>query len=78
LYRLFRTSSQQQPLVLAMDNLHWIDPTSEAFFAGLIERLVSLPLLVLTTTRPGYRPPWADRSFVMQVALSPLDPDASR
>jgi DNA-binding NtrC family response regulator/tetratricopeptide (TPR) repeat protein len=78
LYRLFRASSRQQPLVLAVDNLHWIDPTSEVFLAGLIERLVSMPLLVLTTTRPGYRPPWGDRSIVMQVALLPLDLDASR
>jgi predicted ATPase len=78
LYRLFHASRRQQPLVLAVDNLHWIDPTSEAFLAGLIERMVSMPLLVLTTTRPSYRPPWGDRSIVMQVALLPLDLDASR
>ena len=78
LYQMFLASSRQQPLVLAVDNLHWIDPTSEAFLAGLIERLASVPLLVLTTTRPGYRPPWGDRSYVMQLALPPLDPDASR
>jgi len=78
LYRLFLASSRQQPLVLAVDNLHWIDPTSEAFLAGLIERLASVALLVLTTARPGYRPPWGDRSYVMQVTLPRLDPNASQ
>jgi DNA-binding NtrC family response regulator/tetratricopeptide (TPR) repeat protein len=78
LYQMFLASSRQQPLVLTVDNLHWIDPTSEALLAGLIERLASVPLLVLTTARPGYRPPWGERSYVMQLALQPLDPDASR
>jgi tetratricopeptide (TPR) repeat protein len=78
LYRVFFASGRQQPLVLAVDNLQWIDPTSEAFLAGLIERLASTPLLVLTTARPGYRPPWGDKSYVMQLTLPPLAPDASR
>jgi AAA ATPase domain len=71
LYQMFLASSRQQPLVLTVDNWHWIDPTSEALLAGLIERLASVPLLVLTTARPGYRPPWGDRSHVMQLAPQP-------
>jgi predicted ATPase len=31
LRQIYLTSSQQHPLVLAVENLHWIDPTSEAF-----------------------------------------------
>jgi tetratricopeptide (TPR) repeat protein len=76
--QIFLASSRQQPLVLAVDNVHWIDPTSEAFLAGLITRVTSASLLVLTTARPGYRPPWGDRSVVTQLALPPLDPAASR
>jgi DNA-binding NtrC family response regulator len=75
--QLFLASSQQQPLVLAVENLHWIDPTSEAFLARLIEQVAGVPLLMLTTTRPGYRPPWGARSYVTQLALAPLDPEAS-
>jgi tetratricopeptide (TPR) repeat protein len=78
LWQVLLATSRQQPLILAVDNLQWIDPTSEAFLAGLIERVANVPLLVLTTTRPGYRPPWVDRSSVMQLALPPLAPDASR
>jgi predicted ATPase len=39
LAQLFLAGSQRQPLVLAVENLHWIDPTSEAFLALLIERM---------------------------------------
>ena len=57
LTQLFLAGSQRQPLVLAVENLHWIDPTSEAFLALLIEQMAGVPLLVLTTTRPGHRAP---------------------
>jgi DNA-binding NtrC family response regulator len=78
LAQLFLAGSQRQPRVLAVENLHWIDPTSEAFLALLIERIAGVPLLVLTTTRPGYRAPWVDRSYVTQLVLPPLDAEASR
>ena len=50
------TSSQQHPLILAVEDLHWIDPTSEEFFASLVEGLAGAAILVLATYRPGYRP----------------------
>ncbi len=55
-------SSRLQPLVLAVEDLHWIDATTEEFLASLVEYLPGTPMLVLTTYRPGYRPPWFDRS----------------
>ena len=36
-------SSQQQPLLLVVENLHWIDPTSEAYLASLVEQLAGCP-----------------------------------
>jgi predicted ATPase len=46
--------------------------------AALVERLAGMSILVLTTYRPGYRPPWLDKSYVSQVALSRLTPADSR
>jgi DNA-binding NtrC family response regulator len=77
LRQLCLRSSQQQPLVIAVENLHWIDPTSEAWLASLVERLPAAPLLVLATYRPGYRPPWLDKSYATQLTLSPLSPQDS-
>ncbi len=65
-------SSRQQPLVLAVEDLHWIDATTEEFLASLIEHLPGTAIMVLTTYRPGYRPPWFDKSYMTQIALMQL------
>ena len=75
---IYLASSQQHPLVLAVENLHWIDPTSEAFLASLIEYLAGARLFVLLTYRPGYRPPWIDKSYATQMVLPPLSARDSR
>jgi predicted ATPase len=82
--RIFATLQQlciqhgrQQPLVLAVEDLHWIDPTSEEWLASLVELLAPVPLLLLTTYRPGYRPLWTDESYATQLALTRLTPEAS-
>jgi tetratricopeptide (TPR) repeat protein len=60
-----------------VENVHWIDPTSEEWLASLVERLTGVPLLLLVTYRPGYRPPWLAHSTATQLALAPLSPDDS-
>jgi class 3 adenylate cyclase/tetratricopeptide (TPR) repeat protein len=67
--------SQCQPLIIAVEDLHWIDTTSEACFAMLAESLGSVPMLLLGTYRPGYRPPWIEQSNVTQIALRRLTPE---
>jgi predicted ATPase len=46
-------AAQQQPLVLAVENLHWSDATSAAWLASLVERLADAAVLLLGTYRPG-------------------------
>jgi predicted ATPase len=57
-------SSRQQPLILAIEDLQWIDQTSEAFLASLVEKMGGTPLLLLATYRPEYRLPWLGKSYV--------------
>ena len=78
LHQLYLHSSQQRPHILAIENLHWIDATSEAYIAALVERLAGAPMLLLVTFRPGYQPAWLDKSYVTQVALQPLARHDSR
>jgi class 3 adenylate cyclase/tetratricopeptide (TPR) repeat protein len=66
------SGSRQRPLVIEIEDLHWIDTTSEAFLASLVESLAGAPILLLTTYRPGYRPPWIDKSYATQIAVSRL------
>jgi len=72
LRQLIRHVSQRQPLLLMVENLHWIDPTSEAWLASLIEHLGDMSLLLVTTYRPGYQPPWITHSAATQMALPHL------
>jgi predicted ATPase/class 3 adenylate cyclase len=64
--------SRQRPLILEIEDLHWIDASSDECLTALIERMAGTPLMVLVTYRPGYRPAWIDKSYVTQVALQPL------
>ena len=66
--------SQQRPLIFAIEDLHWIDKTSEDYLASLVESLVGASLMLLTTYRPGYRPPWLEKSYATQIALRNLGP----
>jgi class 3 adenylate cyclase/tetratricopeptide (TPR) repeat protein len=66
--------SQQRPLIVEIEDLHWIDQTSEAYLSSLVESLTGASILLLTTYRPGYRPPWVEQSYATQVSLPNLTP----
>jgi DNA-binding NtrC family response regulator/tetratricopeptide (TPR) repeat protein len=76
--QLLLASSRHHPVVLAVEDLHWIDPTSEALLASLVDGLAGAAILLLATCRSGYRAPWLDKSYATQIALQPLGPDDSR
>lgn len=78
LLQLCMHGSQQRPLVLELEDLHWSDATSEEWLVALSACLGMLPILVLGTYRPGYRPPWLDKSYATQLALAPLSLRASQ
>ena len=67
--------SQQQPLIFEVEDLHWCDHTSEAYLSELVESLPGAPILLLTSYRPGYRPPWLDKSYATQIPLHSLTPN---
>jgi predicted ATPase len=62
LRHLVLAAAQQQPLILVVENLHWSDPTSEAWLASLVERLSGSAVLLLGTYRPGYQPIWGEHT----------------
>jgi DNA-binding NtrC family response regulator/tetratricopeptide (TPR) repeat protein len=76
--RLLLAHAGPEPLVLLLEDLHWADPTSQEFLGVLAEKLPGASVLVVATTRPGYRGDWLDRSWASQLALPPLSLDESR
>ncbi len=75
LRQVWLRSSRRRPLVLLVEDVHWIDPASETCLAGLAEALGRASLLLVTSYRPGYRPTWIDRSYATQISLAPLRRD---
>ena len=62
-----------QPVVLAVEDLHWADPTTLDVLRGIAERGARSPLYVLITARPEFRPGWGMRSHHATISLAPLD-----
>ena len=60
-----------------LEDLHWIDKVSEEFLGFLAENVRDARILLLATYRPGYRPPWIDKSYAGQTPLQPLSRDDS-
>jgi predicted ATPase len=65
--------ARAQPIVLALEDLHWTDPTTLDVLRGIAERGALAPLFVLVTARPEFRPPWGARSHHAAISLVPLD-----
>jgi class 3 adenylate cyclase/tetratricopeptide (TPR) repeat protein/DNA-binding XRE family transcriptional regulator len=77
LRRLLVAEARQGPLVVLVEDLHWIDHTSEDFLAEFVDELPSVPIMLLVTYRSGYLPRWTGKSFTSQLALRPLSPASS-
>ncbi len=72
LQRLLEARCRLSPVVMVIEDLHWIDSVSEELLGKMIDSEAKLRLLLLTTRRPEYTPPWLDRSNGHQVTLEPL------
>jgi DNA-binding winged helix-turn-helix (wHTH) protein/tetratricopeptide (TPR) repeat protein len=70
---LFLRMAARHPVVMVVEDVHWIDRTSEEFLTTLVERLVGVRAMLIATHRPGYLVPLMDRSYVTQITLSPLN-----
>jgi class 3 adenylate cyclase len=65
--------ARTQPIVLALEDAHWADPTTVDLLRGIAERGALASLFVLITARPEFRPPWGIRSHHGMILLTPLD-----
>jgi class 3 adenylate cyclase/predicted ATPase len=73
LTNLVMAGARSQPVVLTLEDLHWVDPTTLDVLRGIAERGALAPLFVLATARPEFRPPWGARSHHAVISLVPLD-----
>src|SRR5262249_12052225 len=72
LKRVFLRESQEQPLLLVFEDLHWIDSETQALLNSLVESLPSARLLLLVNYRPEYQHGWGGKTYYAQLRLDPL------
>lgn len=72
LIKLFHGSSAEQPLVLVVEDVHWVDPTSLQFLAALIQNSDRQAIFLLITCRPEFKAPWPPGSNQTAITLTPL------
>ena len=72
--RLLLRESQVQPVLLVVENLHWIDTETQAFLDRLVDSLPPARLVLLVTYRPEYQQRWGSKTYYTQLRLDPLTP----
>ena len=73
LIRQLEGLARQQPVVMVFEDAHWIDPTSLELLDLAVERVRSLPVLLIATFRPEFWPPWIGQPQVTMLTLNRLD-----
>jgi class 3 adenylate cyclase/tetratricopeptide (TPR) repeat protein len=73
---LVQARSEREPTVLFLDDLHWIDPGSDAFLAQSVDAAAQTRTLWLVNFRPEYQAAWMSKSYYQQLPLRPLEPEA--
>jgi class 3 adenylate cyclase/tetratricopeptide (TPR) repeat protein len=68
----FENLARRGPVLMLFEDAHWADPTSTELLTLAIERLETLPIMLVVTFRPDYQPPWARHSYVMMLTLNRL------
>ena len=64
----------RQPVLMLFEDAHWSDPTSLELLDLIIDRVPTLPVLLIVTFRPEFTPPWVGRPHVTSLGLNRLPP----
>ncbi|MGB6549559.1 MAG: adenylate/guanylate cyclase domain-containing protein, partial [Xanthobacteraceae bacterium] len=64
--------SAGEPVLIVLEDAHWIDPTTQELLTRLIDSIESARVLAIVTARPEFASPWAGRDHVASLALSRL------
>lgn len=69
--------SETKPLIIAVEDLHWIDKTSEEFLDYFINSLAHNPILLILLYRPEYTHQWGSKSYYSKIGLDQLTIESS-
>ena len=64
--------TRSNPVLIVSEDAHWADPTSLELFGRAVDRIASLPVLLIVTFRPEFEPPWIGRPHVTALTINRL------
>ena len=73
LIRRLEVLAHLRPVIMVFEDAHWIDPTSRELLDLAVERVRSLPVLMIVTFRTEFQSPWTGQPQVSLLALNRLD-----
>lgn len=71
LVEVYTLYTQHKPLVLILEDWHWVDEASEETLLKLLETTSAYPLMVLVNFRPEYSPHWPTYPFHSSIEIKP-------
>lgn len=77
LRRLVLRESQLRPVLLVVEDLHWIDAGTQAFLDRLVDSLPTARLLLVVNYRPEYQHGWGGKTYYTQLRIDPLPPEST-
>ncbi len=69
---LLLREAQLQPLLIVFEDLHWVDPETQALLDSLVESLPTTRVLLLVNFRPEYQSHWNTKTYYAQLRVDPL------
>jgi predicted ATPase len=69
LKQVFVRESLNQPLILILEDLHWLDAETQEFLDTLSEGIAASHILLLVNYRPEYRSAWGQKTYYTQIRL---------
>jgi class 3 adenylate cyclase/tetratricopeptide (TPR) repeat protein len=64
--------ARQRPVLMVLEDAHWVDPTTRELLEMAVERVAQLPVLLVVTFRPEFRPPGIGQAHVTPLTLNRL------
>ena len=68
----FAGLASQHPVLMIFEDVHWTDPTSLEAFGRAVDRIKTLPALLIVTFRPEFNAPWVGQPHVTTLTLNRL------
>jgi len=68
----YRRMVAAQGVLVMVEDMHWIDPTTQELLDQLIARVADMRMLVLVTHRPEFEPPWGTQAHLTRLSLNRL------